>query len=347
MSDRKIQNLMKKLILLFLGLFMTMICLVGAFTLFVLLLYANFQQGKAVVTIISLLLIAGFGMAAFKCFKFVFHKYDTKQDSGTTDIPMAETSTQPPASDIMLENTPVQSVCEQKTMREYLERDTNGNTKQPVNNSASDPEKIDKYVEFENSIQRVDGNPISDDEIPYLIKTGYEKALEKENTNPKRTSREDDLCANFMKNHFYDIEYHVDKFEKLREKAYREKNIDSKIDLLKQTIFEYEKSKKWFYRTKGGMIYFEDMYEHLHNSKNNDFSYIDSVQEELNYYIDKKEIVIPQILSAIGNNGIIQKNIYDLVDSNKSDIQYIIRELESIGKIKREKKGNSYLLTLL
>ncbi len=88
------------------------------------------------------------------------------------------------------------------------------------------------------------------------------------------------------------------------------------------------------------------MYEHLHNSKIPDFSYIDSVQEYLDYNVHKKDVTIPQILSAIGDNGIIQKNIYEFVDSDKSDIQKVIRELESENKILREKKGNSYLLTL-
>ena len=208
-------------------------------------------------------------------------------------------------------------------------------------------EQLVGYVETENMIYRTDKQPISDEEVPYLMEVGYESALEGKNIQLKRTSREEDLRINFMMNHSYDIQHHVDKFEDLYRKAYAEKKLNLKIKLLEQTICEYDKAKKWFYRTKGGAIYFEDMYEHLHNSRNNDFSYIDSVQDELEYCIDKRDITIPQILSAIGSNGIIQKDIYELVDSDKSDIQMIIRELVSENKIKREKKGNSYLLTLV
>ena len=313
MSEKKVKNKIQKFILLLFSIFMTIMCLIGIFSLFMLLRYADFQQGKAVITIIFLLLITGFGIIAFKCFRHVFHKHKTEQDSTTKDFPVLETS-------VSLSSVP--------------------------DDITAKSEHSAEYIEFKNTIQRVDEKLISDEEVPYLIQVGYESALERKNAKPQRTSREEDLCVNFMINHSSDIQRHVDKFENLYKKAYHEKNIELKIDLLKQTIFEYEKAKNWFSRTKGGTIYFEDMYEHLYNSKNNDFSYIDSVQNMLDYYINNRDVVIPQILSAIGNNGIIQKNIYDLVDSDKSNIQKVIRELESMGKIKREKKGNSYLLTL-
>lgn len=35
------------------------------------------------------------------------------------------------------------------------------------------------YIEFDNSIQRKDGQPISDEEVPYLIQLGYEKRNKK------------------------------------------------------------------------------------------------------------------------------------------------------------------------
>lgn len=36
-----------------------------------------------------------------------------------------------------------------------------------------------QYIETGSSIQRVDGKPISDEEVPYLMQLGYEKALQK------------------------------------------------------------------------------------------------------------------------------------------------------------------------
>ncbi len=49
-------------------------CMGGMFSLTVLLRYADFKQGKAIIIVIFLLMIAGFGMLSFKCFKSVFRK---------------------------------------------------------------------------------------------------------------------------------------------------------------------------------------------------------------------------------------------------------------------------------
>jgi len=211
--------------------------------------------------------------------------------------------------------------------------------------------KMDAYVEFKDTICRTDGKPISDEEAPYLIRAGYEKALSQEkrtyNIKFNRSERDENLCIQFMVNYGNEIQTHTDSFENMCRLAYSEKDLNKKIELLQKTISLYYKEKNWFYKTKGGEIYFQDFYEHLHNSKDSDFSYIDSVEDELEYCIDKRDVIIPQILSAIGNNGIIQKEIYELVDSNKPDIQRTIRELEAKNSVKREKKGNSYLLTLI
>lgn len=44
-------------------------------------------------------------------------------------------------------------------------------------------------------------------------------------------------------------------------------------------IKAFEKMKRYCYRTKGGAIYFQDMWEYCHNSKNKCFSYIDQTIE--------------------------------------------------------------------
>ncbi len=157
------------------------------------------------------------------------------------------------------------------------------------------------------------------------------------------------MYINFMVNHSADIQQHVDKFEELCRKAYREKNIDMKIDLLRQTISEYEKAKKWFHRTKGGKIYFEEMYEHMFNRNNKDFSYIDSINEYLEDCLNERDYIRPTIIALISSNsGILQKNIYNqMPDVGKSEIQRIIRSMETEEIIKRSKKNNSYILELV
>lgn len=207
------------------------------------------------------------------------------------------------------------------------------------------------HIETENVIYRVDGQPFSDEEIPYLIEVGKQRAFERyeQSSNPKfhRTEREENLSTQFMMNHGNEIDKHTNSFESHYRLAFSEKDLDKKIELLQKTIDLYEKEKEWFYRTKGGMIYFQDYYEHIHNSNNDDFSYISPVKEYLEDCINKRDYVIPEIINLISSNGILQKDIYKhLPDISKSDIQKTIRELENANLITRTKKSNSYFLTL-
>lgn len=201
-------------------------------------------------------------------------------------------------------------------------------------------------------IRRIDNKPISDEEVPYLIELGTQHAIEREqqSKNPKfhRTEREEELFVQFMMNHGDEIDKHVSSFEECDRLAFAEKDLNKKIELLQKTIIEYEKARTWFYRTKGGTIYFQDMYEHLHNSRNDDFSYISQVEDYLEECIEERDYIIPEILKIIKcSDGILQKDIYQhLPDVSRADVQRIIRHIESEGLITKEKSKNSYLLTI-
>lgn len=204
-----------------------------------------------------------------------------------------------------------------------------------------------------NTITRSDNKPIPDEEIPGLIESGYKKAIEYEKQSPNikfhRTAKEEDLSFNFEMNHGHEIGKHIRTFEDCYRKAFSEKDINKKIVLLEQTIYNFEKAKKWFYQTKGGMIYFQDMYEHLHNSRNDDYSYIDQVEDELDASIDERDYIIPKMLEIIrtSSDGILQKDIYQhLPDVPRIQIQNIVRNFESEGLISKEKSKGSYLLTI-
>jgi hypothetical protein len=201
-------------------------------------------------------------------------------------------------------------------------------------------------VEFDGSIQRCDGENITKEEIPYLIQVGYEKAC-KEFNKTRRTFEDEELLYRFEEKHSGEIQKHL-KFEQFVDEAYKSKELDQKIELLNQAITEYEKARSWFYRTKGGMIYFQDYYEHLHNSKNPDFSYIAPVQDYLDYCLEKRDYIIPKILEVISaEDGILQKNIYQYIpDVGKSEIQQVIRDSENDNIISREKKSGTYILKI-
>lgn len=202
------------------------------------------------------------------------------------------------------------------------------------------------------TIKRIDNKPISDEEVPNLIKLGYQHALEREkqSNNPKfhRTTQEEELSFRFEMNHGEQIEKRTASFEDCNRLAYKENDINKKIELLQKTILLYEEAKKWFYKTKGGTIYFQDYYEYQHNSQNDCFSYIDTVKKYLEECIRNRDYVIPNIINIIkSSNGILQKDIYQhLPDASRGDVQRVIRNLESQGLITREKSKGSYLLTI-
>lgn len=208
------------------------------------------------------------------------------------------------------------------------------------------------YIEKDNIRYRSDNQLISDDEFSDLIQNDCEKALSCKlgSTNIKftRTEHEENLCVQFMMNHGEEIEKHTKSFEDMNRLAYAEQDLNKQIELLQNTITLYEKERKWFYRTKGGTIYFQDYYEHQHNSKNVDFSYIDSVKDLLDYNLYKRDDVIPEIMQVITSSGeLMQRDIYKYIpDISKSIIQQTIRELEKDNLIIRTKRGNSYLLSL-
>ncbi len=207
------------------------------------------------------------------------------------------------------------------------------------------------YIETGNTIQRVDEKPITDEEIPYLIQLGYEKAIlaEKSSSNPKfhRTECEENLSFKFIEKYGHQVDNLTEKFESAYENAYKTKDLDERILLLNESLKAFEKAKKFCYsKGKGGTIYFQDMWEHLHNSQNECFSYLSNIEDSLEECIFQRDIAIPGIINIITQSpGILQKNIYKLLpDIDKPTIQYIIKHLENENKLSKTKKGNSYEL---
>lgn len=126
-----------------------------------------------------------------------------------------------------------------------------------------------------------------------------------------------------------------------------EKNRNMKIDLYNRALGCYEEIKTFcFSYGDGGRIYFEDMWEHCHNSSDPDFSYGQTIIDKRDALIVERDTYIPLIISKISkNNGILQKNIYELLpEIKKSTLQKLIRELEKDGLIERTKKSGTYEL---
>lgn len=212
---------------------------------------------------------------------------------------------------------------------------------------------IRTYINENNVIRRLDDGKISDEEIPNLIQMGYENALKKQQSmdNPKfhRTEEEKELSFQFISKYGHDLETYINKFEVTYDNASKTNDLTEEITLLNESISALEKAKSFCYsKGKGGTIYFQDMYENLHNSKNQCFSYLDNIKSELSSAIYRKDVVIPNILDVIKkNDGIYQSNIYQFLPNiNKTIIQHTLKSLDADSKILRIKKGNTYELHL-
>lgn len=173
------------------------------------------------------------------------------------------------------------------------------------------------------------------------IKSDNKPLLIKESTPSRhvRTRKDLELAFNFDMGHFDKYSELEFKLMDLENDAKQESILSKKIQLLEQTIKAYEKLKIFCYsKGKGGTIFFQDEWE----SK----PFLTNIQEELEEAKQQKEMIVPDILEAISEtDGILQRNIYAIFSEvSKSDIQAILKELETNGSITRTKKGNSYEL---
>lgn len=177
----------------------------------------------------------------------------------------------------------------------------------------------------------------------YCILGSKAVQIEQDNSdNPKfhRTEIEEELKHKFSKNY-------QDKISLYEDKIYGDCKFEN-IKSLEDRINSFDIFKKFAYsKGEGGKLYFQDMWEHNHNSQRDCYSYRETLVNNLNNLIELRDL--PDILlSYIKNNDkTLQKDIYNsLSDYKKSNIQEVLRKLEKENKIKRTKFKNSYLLEL-
>ena len=140
--------------------------------------------------------------------------------------------------------------------------------------------------------------------------------------------------------------------------------VDQKIRTLKDMISEYYVFKDKCYSSgECYQKYFSDMWEHCHNSRSQDFEYIQPYENELNellknYDSFKKKEQISEIyegklhdliLDIVSNHsgGILQTDVYKMFPGElKEEIQKELYFSERNGYITREKNGRTYLIKL-
>lgn len=221
--------------------------------------------------------------------------------------------------------------------------------RQKVADKVEKAEAVDSYIDAGNTIFRTDGVPISDREIPYLIENGLQKAMDyKTNSpNPKfhRTDREHELMSQFFMRYGALSQKKTDEFEALDRQAYQTEDLDEKIVLLQAALQKYEEAKTWHYnKSKGAMLWFQDMWEYMHSSRNPCFSWDENVQGYLQDLIYERDVVRPKILNA-AKDGVLQKDLYSsFPPEKKSVVRECMKRLEAAGVISKTKKGNTYLI---
>ena len=159
--------------------------------------------------------------------------------------------------------------------------------------------------------------------------------------NPKfhRSKKEKKLKSQFLHENIHLI----NEFERMMPPLKNQSLSD-----IKAQIETFDKYKNIFYsKGEGGKLYFQDMWEHCHNSKNECFSWRDNLEIEYNRLKSEEELnrLIPQVIMA--NDGLLQKDIYNhLPDYQKGQIQSTIRNLEKNNTIRRTKQKGTYILEL-
>ncbi|GAB6170746.1 hypothetical protein JCM15765_02240 [Paradesulfitobacterium aromaticivorans] len=184
---------------------------------------------------------------------------------------------------------------------------------------------------------------------------------EKRSINPKfhRTEREEDLSFNFSQKWASAIQKYEDDIYSETAKVGTLNSVDDNIEQCHKAIAAFEAFRNYCYKkSKGGQIYFDDMWEHCHNSKNHCFSYIQSTKDYLNELTEnydaykvrfEKESQLDKILLDIisNDNGISQRKLYPLIpEVPQASIRKAVDELVKAGKVIKEKKGSSYTLWL-
>lgn len=142
-------------------------------------------------------------------------------------------------------------------------------------------EKTEK--QFNNTEPKTE---IKDEDVTELIQQGLKKAMEYEqnSTNPKfhRTPHEEELEFQFSQRWEEKLEPLIDKFETAYYNAYKINDLDLKIEELEKALSAFQAAKQFCYnKSKGGMLYFQDMWENMHNSQNERYSYEDLINDAI------------------------------------------------------------------
>ncbi|EHQ92135.1 hypothetical protein [Desulfosporosinus youngiae] len=162
------------------------------------------------------------------------------------------------------------------------------------------------------------------------------------------SERDEELSDGFW------LKHHA-KIEKLESDFYDAYNYafdltpTEEIEKLYLALAQLNRLKEFCYKTsKGGKVYFIDMWEQMHNSQSLCFSQEEVIINRIEK-IREDEILKEKILNIIRVTGTyIQKDLYrEFPDFERERLQRLVNYLEIKGLLTKIKKGNSYQLFLV
>lgn len=224
----------------------------------------------------------------------------------------------------------------EKTVLKSFNDITPAQIREPINST---------YIHTDNTIIRADGKPISNEEVPYLMEISLMKTSESEKNKPKLSIEDDELVFQFMTKYGVESQNYCNLFEKLSREAYNEPNLNKKIKLLEEAVITFERVKQWHYNhSKGAKLYFYQFWECMHNSKNTNFCWVDSVKDELTFQIMKRDTIIPWILDN-SHTGFLQTEIYKAFPKMDAVLlRKTIDETVISFNLSKTKKGGTYFI---
>ena len=203
---------------------------------------------------------------------------------------------------------------------------------------------LDKETKYQEYLERIkNGEWLEGNDWEEFSDISAGKAIQKRknSNNPKfhRSDQERKLKGEFHRKHYQIVE----DFEN---RIYISDKADYKK--LKDNLIAYDEFKKYCYSNgDGGKLYFQDMWEYCHNSKNDCFSHKETILKYMKNYLDSNKAVIDIIDILKSNETYLQKDLKRKINyCTPQEIGLITREMVDKNIITREKYKNTYLLKL-
>lgn len=233
---------MKKFILLLSGTIATLICIFGIISLFVILLYSEFKQGKLFVITIFLLAIAGFGFTALKCFKSITHSVEIVQKHEITNSSVANISTHTKEKTVPITPVLEVNIIHQEVPQETLNSMKESYTEQQaVNDMRIIDESLaimQKTSDIDTFLSRYDTAMRYSLTLEQAKKVGIPIALNDE-FSQSLTDAKDKALASVLYRSFKKELYEIDKLKTDQEKFNRINKYQKKLSGMYEDVFEF------------------------------------------------------------------------------------------------------------